>query len=140
MPRLALINMVVGFVIIFLSASFGTFIVVEMQEMFRSAPHLINDWYMTLLQSAHGHSSLFGMIHVLFGLTLPYSRLSTTLKIYQTLALLAGSLAMGPLLALRATSPAASDGVVVVVSGLLLALFLFAIIFHAFGIYLRIRQ
>lgn len=137
MPRLALINMVIGFAIIFLSASFGTFIVVELEELFRSAPHLVNDWYMTLLQSSHGHSSLLGMIHILFGLTLPYSQLSATLKFYQTLALIAGSLAMGPILALRATV----DGdLLVVISGLLLALFLFAIIFHAFGIYLRIRR
>ena len=139
MPRLALINMVIGFTIVFLSASFGTFIVVEMEEMFRSAPHLVNDWYMTLLQSSHGHSSLLGMIHVLFGLTLPYSQLSATVKFYQTLALLAGSLAMGPILALRAIA-FINDNLLVVISGLLLALFLFALIFHAFGIFLRIRQ
>ena len=138
MPRLALINMVIGFTIIFLSASFGTFIVVEMEEMFRSAPHLLNDWYMTLLQSSHGHSSLLGMIQILFGLTLPYSRLSTTFKGYQTLALIAGSLAMGPILALRATVFTDSE-LLLVINGLLLALFLFAIIFHAFGIYLRSR-
>lgn len=139
MSRLALINMVIGFTIIFLSASFGTFIVVELEELFRSAPHLVNDWYMTLLQSSHGHSSLLGMIHILFGLTIPYSRLSETLKFYQTLALIAGSLAMGPILVLRATA-VINDSFLVVISGLLLALFLFAIIFHAFGIYLKIRH
>ena len=137
MSRLALVNMVIGFTIIFLSASFGTFIVVELEELFRGAPHLVNDWYMTLLQSSHGHSSLLGMIHILFGLTLPYSRLSATFKFYQTLALIAGSLAMGPILVLRAT---VDSDLLVVISGLLLALFLFAIIFHAFGIYLKIRH
>ena len=137
MSRLALVNMVIGFTIIFLSASFGTFIVIELEELFRSAPHLVNDWYMTLLQSSHGHSSLLGMIHIMFGLTLPYSRLSATFKFYQTLALIAGSLAMGPILVLRAT---VDNDLLVVISGLLLALFLFAIIFHAFGIYLRIRH
>ena len=141
MPRLALLNMVIGFVIIFLSASLGTFIVDIMTELFISAPQLTNSWQQTLLRSAHGHVTLLGFTHILFGLTLPYSQLSTRLKFWQTVGIAAGTVAMGPLLLLKSYTPPTSDtDLLSLLIGLMLSLFLFALIFHAFGIFVRMKK
>ena len=141
MSRLALANMVIGFVLVFLSASLGTFIVNQMTELYVTAPQHLAAWQHTLARSAHGHSTLCGLVHILFALTLPYSRLSARLKLWQALGILAGSIAMGPLLLLKSLTPPTLDlDILSVVMGLLLALFLFAIIFHAFGIFLRLRN
>lgn len=141
MPRLALLNMVIGFVVVFLSASLGTFIVDTMTELFISAPQLTNSWQQTLLSSAHGHVALFGFTHILFGLTLPYSQLSVRLKVWQTVGITAGTVAMGPLLLLKSYIPPTSDiDLLSLLIGLLLSLFLFALIFHAFGIFVRMKR
>lgn len=141
MSRLALINMVIGFVIVFISASLGTFIVNTMTELYVTAPQHLAAWQHTLARSAHGHSTLCGLVHILFALTLPYSRLSARFKLWQSLGILAGSIAMGPLLLWKSLIPPTLElDLLSVVMGLLLSLFLFAIIFHAFGIFLRIRR
>ena len=141
MSRLALTNMVIGFVIVFLSASLGTFIVNTMTELYVTAPEHLAAWQHTLARSAHGHSSLCGLVHILFGLTLPYSRLSERSKLWQAGGILAGSIAMGPLLLLKSLSEPSLDlDLLSLLMGLLLSLFLFALIFHAFGIFLRIKS
>lgn len=140
MSRLALINMVIGFVLVFLSASLGTFIVNEMTELYLTAPEHLAAWQHTLARSAHGHSTLCGLVHILFALTLPYSRLSERLKLWQAVGIFAGSIALGPLLLLKSLmQPSLALDPLSMVMGLLLSLFLFAIIFHAFGIFLRIK-
>ena len=141
MSRLALTNMVIGFVLVFLSASLGTFIVNEMTTLYVTAPQQLTAWQHTLARSAHGHSTLCGLMHILFGLTLPYSRLSPRLKLWQTVGIGAGSIAMGPLLLLKSlTQPSLDLDPLSLLMGLLLSTFLFAIIFHAFGIFLRIKS
>ena len=95
MPRIALFNMMIGFTVLLLSASGGTFIAYDMTEAFLKNNDQLNTWQMTLFRSAHGHFNLFGMVHILMGLTIPYSQLSVSLKSWQTGMMLAGTVAMG---------------------------------------------
>ncbi len=140
MTRLALINMVIGFVLVFLSASLGTFIVNEMTELYLTAPQHLAAWQHTLARSAHGHSTLCGLVHILFALTLPYSCLPPRFKLWQAGGILAGSIALGPLLLLKSlTQPSLDLDLLSLTMGLLLSMFLFALAFHAFGIFLRIK-
>ncbi len=94
MPRLALVNILIGFVTLFFAACAGSFISVEMTKGFVHDPMLLNSWQLTLMRSAHGHTNLFAIIHVIMGLTLPYSTLSLRVKRWQTFGLLLGTLAM----------------------------------------------
>lgn len=102
MPRLALLNMALGFLILFLAASAGAFVSFDMTQAFLHDAKQLHSWQSTLLQSSHGHTNLFGILHILFGLTLPYSPLAARWKVLQTGGFALGVLAMGPLLMLRA--------------------------------------
>lgn len=103
MPRLGLLNIVIGFFTLFVAACAGAFISFDMTQFFLKDPAQLGSWEITLLKSAHGHTNLFGILHILFGLTLPYSPCSTKIKIAQTCGFFAGVLAMGPLMMIRAS-------------------------------------
>ena len=135
MPRLALLNMIVGFVIISLAAAFGTFLATDMTEMFVHDPAALSNWQTTLQQSAHGHSNLFGMLHIVFGLTMPYSVLNNRIKSLQTMGLFMGVMAMGPGMLIRANQiPNNEFDLTGVVIGILLSACFAAICMHIFGL------
>lgn len=102
MQRLGILNMAIGFMVLFLAAAAGAFVSFDMTQAFLHDTKQLYTWEATLLQSSHGHTNLFGMLHILLGLTLPYSPFAPRWKLLQTAGLLAGVLAMGPLLMLRA--------------------------------------
>lgn len=102
MPRLAILNFAIGFFILFLAASAGSFVAFDLTEAFLKDKTLLDDWQTVLLQSAHGHTNMFGMLHILFGLTLAYSPLNARYLKLQTLGFFLGSLAMGPGMMIRA--------------------------------------
>jgi len=135
MPRLGLLNMFIGFVILFLCACGGAFIANDMTEAFIRDPAILEGWQLTLLKSAHGHGNLFGVLHVLFGLTLPYSLANTRFKTLQTAGLFMGSVAMGLGLIWRATmKPSADIDFPAIVLGILLSAALLALVSHAAGL------
>ena len=94
--RLAIFNILFGFVCLFLSASGGAFLSVEVTEAFLSDPAWLHGWNLTLLKSAHNHFNQFGFITILFGLTLSYSRIPRKFHLIQSVGLWLGALAMGP--------------------------------------------
>ncbi len=102
MPRLSILNMALGFTVLFLAASGGAFVSFDMTQAYLRDISQLHTWEMDLMKSAHGHSNLFGILHIVLGLTLPYSPLPTKWKKLQTLFLFAGVLAMGPGMMLRA--------------------------------------
>ena len=141
MPRLALINMVIGFAVLFIGGTLGTFIAYDISEAYRSAPEQMHSWQQTIARSVHGHTGLFAFSHVLFALTLPYSRLSARIKFWQTVGFCAGTVAMCPLLYLKSfLAPHFFSDPLSVLIGILLSAYLFAVAFHAFGIFLRIKD
>ena len=101
MSRLSLFHMAFGFLVIVLAACLGIFLVRQVEVYEESRQNLLSSWSFLLLKSSHGHTNLFGILHILFGLTLPYSFFSTKIKYYQGLGLLCGTFSMGVLMILR---------------------------------------
>ncbi|MCX6126581.1 MAG: hypothetical protein NTV34_17755 [Proteobacteria bacterium] len=134
MPRIGLFNMTFGFLLIFLAASGGAFVAVNATQRFLEG-EMAARWGEVLQASSHGHTALFGLIHILFGLTLPYSFLSQKIKILQTMGIAFGALAMGPMMLARsAFGPTNSFEVIGVMLGVMLSLALCAICIHVYGL------
>lgn len=104
MPRIAIGNMFIGFVFIFLSASAGFFLSTEHTRAHVEGGEMLNSWWLQLSSSAHGHTNLFGVLHVILGLTMPYSFKAKWIRIVQTSGLFLGGIAMSFLMFLRAQS------------------------------------
>lgn len=102
MSRLSILNMAIGFFTLFFAACAGAFVSFDMTQAYLHDLTQLDTWQMTLLKSAHGHSNLFGMLHIALGLTLPYSPMSSFWKKIQTACMFAGVLAMGPGMMMRA--------------------------------------
>ena len=94
MSKIALFNMAFGFAVIAFAAAAGGFIAWDINQIALEGGKEIKEWTMMLRQSAHGHTNLFGMLHILFGLTLPYSYFSLKTKKRQTTGLILGTIAV----------------------------------------------
>lgn len=134
MQRIGILNMFIGFTLIFVAASAGAFVAVDATHRFLDGT-TVASWRDMLQASSHGHTTLFGLIHILFGLTIPYSTLPIHFKKIQTAGLFCGALAMGPMMMVRAalgpTPTFEWNGLLI---GTLLSLALFAIAGHAYGL------
>jgi hypothetical protein len=102
MSRLSILNMALGFMVLFFAACAGAFVAFDMTQAFLHDITQLETWEMTLLKSSHGHSNLFGLLHIVLGLTLPYSPLTLRWKTVQTVCMFGGVLAMGPGMVMRA--------------------------------------
>lgn len=101
MSRLSLLNLLIGFFLIFVSAASGAFLANDLTVKYLSEKTLVDNWASLIQKSAHGHTNLFGIIHICLGLTLPYSLASKNIKGIQTLGLSLGSIAMSLLMIIR---------------------------------------
>jgi hypothetical protein len=101
MSAIARWNIIVGFSAIVFAASGGLFLANEQTATFiqNSAPN--STWWYAVASSAHGHTNLFGFLHILFGLTLGLSYASSKLKKIQFIGLALGTTAMSLLMLLR---------------------------------------
>jgi len=135
MPKIAILNMIIGFAVLFVAAAAGAFIANDLTEAFLKDRELLNNWNAVLTRSAHGHTNLFAMLHIIFGLTIPYSELSIKIKKVQTAGLFLGTFAMGPLMVTRSTLPP-SEGFdpLASVIGIFLSCSLAMLISHAYGL------
>lgn len=141
MPRIALINMFIGFLIITFAAASGSFIANDTTQAFLKNKELLNSWSLILSASAHGHTNLFGILHVLFGLTIPYSTLSLKIKKYQTIGLGLGTFAMGVLMYVKSTQiPSENLQFLDIFIGSCLSLTLLSIAAHSFGLFNKAMQ
>lgn len=103
MSKISLFNLGFGFLIITVVAMTGSFLATDMADFYHNDVEALNSWAHTVQKSAHGHCNLFGIIQILFGLTLNYSKLSVKIKKLQTAGLILGVVAMGPLMLIRAS-------------------------------------
>ena len=139
MSRLSLINFVIGFTVILIASSAGAFIGLEMTQ--NEIAKIPESWGLVLRRSAHGHFNLFGLIHILFGLTLPYSNVSTIIKKWQSIGLFLGTLSMGPGMIYRSTLPPTDDfDLATWIVSLGLSCYLLAMTIHILGLLLKIRR
>jgi hypothetical protein len=141
MPRIAILNMIIGFAVLFVAAAAGAFIANDLTEAFLKDMELLNSWHAVLSRSAHGHTNLFAILHVCFGLTIPYSVLSNKIKKIQTLGLFLGTFAMGPLMIARSTLPP-SEGFdpLAIFIGVFLSCSLAMLFSHAYGLTGKLLQ
>lgn len=134
MLRLGLFNMLIGFCLLLLAASAGAFVALDATHRFLEGT-TTQTWRTMLEASGHGHTALFGVIQVLFGLTLPYSSVSPFQKKIQSIFLLCGALAMGPgMMARAALGPTATVEWNGILLGGLLSLWMVGLSWHTFGI------
>ncbi|NRA68704.1 MAG: hypothetical protein HRU19_29735 [Pseudobacteriovorax sp.] len=141
MPRLAILNFIIGFAVLFLAASGGSFVAFDMTEGYLRDPELLHTWQMALLKSSHGHTNLFAMLHILFGLTLAYSPLPHKYKVYQTIGFFTGCLAMGPGMMARAyAGPSESLDPLGILIGIGLSGTLVALLLHCCALAYKLKE
>lgn len=141
MPRIGIVNILIGFFAILLASCGGFFLATEADKAFLMDKQLLNSWQYTLLKSAHGHLNLFGMLHILVGLSIPYSQLSKSYLVVQTCALCMGTLTMAVLLLSRAFSgiPEGQDLLGIFI-GINLTAALGSLILHCYGLSLKLLR
>ncbi len=141
MSRLSILNMALGFFVLFFAACAGAFVSFDMTQAFLHDLKQLNTWEMTLLQSSHGHSNLFGILHIVLGLTLPYSPLALRWKQMQTIGLFGGVLAMGPGMIMRALAgPSESFDALGLSIGVGLSMALVSIGTHAAALFYKLMR
>ncbi len=142
MIQLTKLNLIIGFSSIILAACGGAFVANELTQNF--VLKLLDQnqsWYLTMLKSAHGHTNLFGILHVLLGLTQPHSSSSLRVKRLQTLFLFLGTLAMGLGLLLQGFTPATdSINILSIIIGTCLGLSLVSLVSHLYGIMMKTKN
>lgn len=135
MSRLAQFNLTFGFFILFLAAAAGAFIADDMTAGYLKDKALLETWALLLSKSAHGHTNLFALIHIAFGLTMGHSVFSSKVKLLQTVGLVLGTAAMAILMLVRAKlGPTESMDLVGLAIGALLSCALAALASHAAGL------
>ena len=135
MPRLGLLNITWGFLLILASAMGGVFLSYDLTEGFLKDAKLLGNWQAVLQASAHGHTNLFGLLHIVMGLTFPYHLWSNFIKKLQTVGLGLGALAMGPGMLWRASlGPTSSLDFNGVVLGVAFFCAFLALASHFFGL------
>lgn len=135
MRQIARLNMCVGFAVITIAAAAGSFIAHDMTESFLRDKTYLESWQMTLLQSAHGHTNLFGLLHIAYGLTCAYSLSSLKRKKLESLGLFCGTFAMAVLMLLRSYGgPTEKLDALEILTGVLLSCALVALASHSFGL------
>ena len=141
MPRLAIFNFLIGFLVLSLAAAAGSFIAVSITDSYLKDRAIAASWELLLSRSAHGHTNLFGILHILFGLTLPYSACSLRQKKAQTIGLFFGTVAMSFGMMIKAYSgPSQSGGLWDVVVGGLLSCALLALASHTLGLWQKLSR
>jgi hypothetical protein len=141
MSQLNLWNIFFGFLVIFIASCAGVFLADEATKSYLYNQTLQSSWQQLILQSAHGHTNSFGMLHILLGLTFPYSKLSLKIKTLQTIGLGAGTFAMSILMFLKSRGePVVGYDVLGLVIGVCLSLTFISLLVHCCGIALKLRK
>lgn len=141
MARLAIVNMLLGFILVSFAAAAGSFIANDITLAYLRDQAALSSWQLNLERSAHGHTTLFGLVHIALGLTMPYARLRAKIQLLQTIGLSAGSLTMAGLMLVRAAMgpPPGADFLGVLI-GIGLSGALLALVAQALGLGLRLLE
>ncbi len=143
MSKVAICNMLVGFIVLFLAMCAGAFVATAADEAFLQQKELLFSWAYVLQKSAHGHLSLFGYLHILFGLSIPYSRHSQQVKVWQSGGIFLGTFAMSILMILRSWQGVPSaEGIdyLGALIGICLVAAMLSVLVHIHGLWCRIRS
>lgn len=141
MPRIAVANMALGFLILFFAAAAGALVAWDITDAWLYNKEHVGSWALMLQKSAHGHTNLFGILHICLGLTMPYAACGPKVRLLQTVGLACGSFAMGPLMVIRSwQGPTEKLDLSSAVTGLLLSFALLAIALQAGALVRRLMN
>jgi len=133
--------MLIGFAVLTLAAMASAFIATDITQGYLRDKAVIDSWQLLLERSAHGHTNLFALVHVCFGLTMPYSTLGPKAKAWQTVGIALGTLGMAVGMNVRARlGPTDGVDLAEIVVGGMLSCALAAIAAHAYGLAAKLRQ
>lgn len=131
LSKSSILNVTIGFWTIFFAACGGTFLATQSHQAFVHDVSLLSSWQFTLMKSAHTHTNLFGILHILLGMTLPIAKLNKNQATGMTLGFFCGTLAMSVLLIIRSFHmPLVTFDWLGVVNGCLLSCALVAILWY----------
>ncbi len=134
MQRFGLLNIIIGFSLILLASAAGSFVALDTTYRFLNQEGSSN-WRAVLEAASHGHTALFGVIHILVGLTVPYSSVPKKIQMIQGWMLFCGAFAMGPGMLIRGmlgpTSSVEWNGIAI---GTLLSLWMLGLLIHLGGL------
>jgi len=133
--KIARWNMIIGFAVLVFAASGGFFLATEQTESFAAGSAAKSTWWFAVATSAHGHTNLFGMIHILLGLTMAYSKAGPRVKLLQSIGVGLGTFTMSFLMLVRSLRPPESGrdflGYLI---GIMLSASLLALTSHVMGL------
>lgn len=131
MSRIGLLNLTIGFWLVFFAAAAGAFIGTETESAFVFNQDKLLSWQLTLIKSAHAHTNLFGILHICLGLTLPYCQMPKRNQLLETVGLSLGSFAMSCLLLIKSfTLPQTGINLLGIIIGSCLSFALLALFHH----------
>jgi len=135
MSRLALFNLIIGFLWIALAASAGAILAFDLSDLYTNNQAFVSSWRIALQKSSHGHTNLFGLLEICFGLTLAYSTFGFRIKLLQTIGIFLGAVAMGPLMLMRSFgNPSTEIDALTILASVFLSCSLVAIFMHVLGL------
>lgn len=138
---LARFNIAFGFFVIGLISCAGAVMSFDVTDAIVRDPQTLLAWKAILQKSAHAHGNLFGMLHILFGMTLQHSLFSHRVRLAQTGGFLLGSLAAGPLMWVRSFSSAPDETMVLTyILSVFFVAALVAIFSHSLGVFLSLKK
>lgn len=142
MTKISLLNLIFGFFVISVAAMAGSFLALDTARAFIYDKSILESWSIIIQQSAHGHTNMFGMLHIMLGLTLPYSLLSLKTKAIQSFGLGLGTVAMSFLMMLRSEykPEVGSFDVLGFIIGAFLSVALLALLLHVYGLLLKLMR
>jgi hypothetical protein len=139
MSKLATINIIIGFLAILVAACGGFFLALIAGSTIQSNnSQYLNSLVFTLQKSAHTHTNMFGYLHILFALTLRYSKLKLKTKYTQTIGLLLGTFSMSFIMILRANFFTNQANFLEIISAIFLSFSLLSLLTHIYGIFLSL--
>src|SRR3989338_5734239 len=97
MKKLMAINMLSGFFLLFFCGLMGVFLRIEVIQQYVFSPGASDSWRVALFRSSHDHGTLFALLQIVYGLSIPYSNSRKSVRIFQSMGIGVGAWVMGVL-------------------------------------------
>ncbi len=97
MRKIAACNILAGFFLLFFIGMMGFFLRIEVVQQYLFSSQTSSSWRISLFRSAHAHGTLFALIQIVYGLSIPYSCCKKTALLLQSIGLALGAWVMGVL-------------------------------------------
>ncbi len=138
--KLMAMNMLCGFFLLFFCGLMGVFLRMEVVQQYVFSPGISDSWRISLFRSSHAHGTLFALLQIVYGLSIPYSSSRNFTRIFQSIGIGIGAWVMSLLVFLESYStPSVSTWTWnQLCIGIGLSLWMLAIASHGYGLAARI--